>query len=113
MWRCPNRRSRPLPKNPEPFSLILMSIYKVYVSTSVIFGALWNHLGHPLPNTQEAPSPVMQDISKVLDVVWRMQILDFDVLIQFAQFTPVSMWKCPNRRARLLPKNPEFLPPCF
>src|ERR1700684_3156950 len=49
MWKCPNRRSRPLPKNPETLSPILMSIYKVYVSTSVIFRALWNHLGHPLP----------------------------------------------------------------
>jgi hypothetical protein len=29
-----------------------MSIYKVYVSTFVIFGALWNHLGHPLPTNR-------------------------------------------------------------
>ncbi|KAF9780592.1 hypothetical protein BJ322DRAFT_1023831 [Thelephora terrestris] len=56
-------RSRPLPKNPETLSPILMSIYKV---------ALWNHLGHLLPNTQEAQSQIMQDTSKILDFSWKV-----------------------------------------
>jgi hypothetical protein len=78
-----------LPKNPETLSPILMSIYKVYVSTSVIFRALWNHLGHPLPTHRG--SPIMQETSKILNlswkvllgaiVAWGMQIWDLDVLI--------------------------------
>jgi hypothetical protein len=51
---------------------MLLNIYKVYVSTSVIFRALWNHLSHPLPNTQEAQSQIMQDTSKILDFSWRV-----------------------------------------
>jgi hypothetical protein len=87
----------------------------------VIFRALWNHLGHPLPTPTRGSNHAghLQNSWSLLEgPPWCYSSLgNVDTgpwcAHTFAQFPLVSIWKCPNRRSRPLPKIPNSSPPCF